>query len=99
MNRLQKIFFVPPLVEAMTALPIAGCKKGSATATTEQGIPTVHLESATIETALIPQVLVLTGSLRGERETNFAANANERVMKTLVERGGRREGRGGHRSA
>ena len=35
----------------------------------------------------MPQLLALTGVLRGKRQTDLAANAAGRVVKTFVERG------------
>lgn len=47
----------------------------------------VHVETQAVATRNVPVWLTLTGQLKGSRETELAANANGRVVKTLVERG------------
>lgn len=47
----------------------------------------VHVETQAVATRSVPVWLTLTGQLKGSRETDLAANANGRVVKTLVERG------------
>ncbi len=66
----------------------AGCKPGaSARADTGAEQAAVHVETATVAAVDAPQVLRLTGSLKGDKETDLAANAVGRVMATAVERG------------
>jgi len=68
--------------------PLAGCKGGAAGAAAgpkEEPAVIVQVEAAvTIE---VPRTLRLTGTLRGDRETDLAANAAGRVLSTSVERG------------
>lgn len=47
----------------------------------------VDVETAEVETIDAPRVLRLTGSLRGKKETDLAANVAGRVLKLNVERG------------
>lgn len=47
----------------------------------------ISVQTTTIAELEVPATLRLTGSLRGFRETDLAANAAGRVMQTFVERG------------
>ncbi|WP_437733245.1 efflux RND transporter periplasmic adaptor subunit [Sorangium sp. So ce1335] len=47
----------------------------------------VRVETAVVREAPMPRSLALTGTLRGDRETDLAANAVGRVLETFVERG------------
>jgi len=67
---------------------LTGCKKPEAARPTVQKVKVETLAAAAIET---PEVLRLTGNLKGERETELAANVSGRVLETLVERGARVE--------
>ena len=49
--------------------------------------PSVHVDTLEVRQAPMPQSLALTGSLRGKRQTDLAANAAGRVVETFVERG------------
>jgi membrane fusion protein, multidrug efflux system len=67
---------------------LIGCKGHAAEASTgpvEKPAITVQTEPA--QTIEVPRTLRLTGTLRGDRETDLAANANGRVLQTSVERG------------
>jgi membrane fusion protein, multidrug efflux system len=75
------------LLLALAAAP-AGCKaKASAAVSTEESVRKIHVETAEAREQPMPRSLSLTGTLRGERQTELAANANGRVLETLVERG------------
>ncbi len=75
------------LLLALAAAP-AGCKaKASAAVSTEEAVRPAHVETAEVREQAMPRSLSLTGTLRGERQTDLAANANGRVLETLVERG------------
>lgn len=63
-----------------------GCKQ-SAAAPQQKAAPPVHVEKADVVEAVAPKVLHLTGSLRGMKEADLAANAAGRILKTFVERG------------
>lgn len=49
--------------------------------------PPVHVETVEVTAVEAPQALKLIGTLRGAKETDLAANATGRVLKTYVERG------------
>lgn len=76
------------LVSACLALaPLAtGCRKADAASAPEPK-PPVAVESAAVKTFSVPKTLRLTGSLRGAKETDLAANVAGRVLSTKVERG------------
>ncbi len=72
---------------ALAALLVAApaCKR--AQATQKEAPPAVKVATEKVSEVEAPQVLRLTGTLRGMREADLAANASGRVIKTLVERG------------
>lgn len=49
--------------------------------------PPVHVDSVEVTALDAPQSLRLIGNLRGAKETDLAANATGRILKTTVERG------------
>lgn len=49
--------------------------------------PPLAVQSEPVQTIDVPRTLRLTGTLRGDRETDLAANASGRVTATSVERG------------
>src|SRR5690606_32193635 len=63
-----------------------GCKKET-TAAQVQAAPPVHVDTSDAVSIDAPKILRLTGTLRGSKETDLAANVNGRITKTLVERG------------
>lgn len=65
---------------------LAGCNR-PAQAKTEDAAPPLHVDTADVTEIAAPVLLRLTGSLRGAKETDLAANASGRVTKTNVERG------------
>lgn len=88
MTRAQSINQAVRVV-AILALGVfgaAGCKPKAANADQTPG-DAVHVETLDVREAPMPKSLALTGSLRGKRQTDLAANANGRVMETFVERG------------
>jgi membrane fusion protein (multidrug efflux system) len=72
------------------AAALGGCK-GSAEATAAAAAvkeePPVSVQTEPARVIEVPRTLRLTGTLRGDRETDLAANANGRVLATSVERG------------
>jgi RND family efflux transporter MFP subunit len=68
------------------AAGFAGCKP-KAEATVAPPPAGVHVATATVTEQVMPRSLALTGTLRGQRQTDLAANANGRVIETFVERG------------
>lgn len=66
----------------------AGCRGQSAEAAAASGEkPAVSVQTEAVAVIDVPRTLRLTGSLRGDRETDLAANAAGRVLATSVERG------------
>jgi RND family efflux transporter MFP subunit len=49
--------------------------------------PAVSVQAEVVTLLTVPRTLRLTGSLRGNRETDLAANASGRVLSTALERG------------
>jgi multidrug efflux pump subunit AcrA (membrane-fusion protein) len=65
---------------------LPGCKNKQAQPEQKPPAP-VHVETQAAVLIEAPQILRLTGTLRGARETDLAANVAGRVTRTLVERG------------
>ncbi len=73
-------------VLAATLLLFAwGCKKPAPIE--EAPVSRIHVETVTVGEELMPRTLALNGTLRGERQTELAANASGRVLETLFDRG------------
>ena len=70
-----------------TLLPMAACSKPSSAMTEDSAAAPLRVETAAVTTVDAPMVLRLTGSLKGMKEADLAANAAGRVMRTFVERG------------
>ncbi len=70
---------------------LPGCKGSSAeaaaAAAAAKGDQPVSVQTEPAQSLEVPRTLRLTGTLRGDRETDLAANANGRVLATSVERG------------
>lgn len=71
----------------LAALPLAACKGKTADAAAVHEEPAVSVQTEAARSIDVPRTLRLTGTLRGDRETDLAANANGRVLSTSVERG------------
>jgi len=67
-------------------LAAAGCNAKKIAATEPPPAP-IHVETVDAVEQPVPRVLSLTGTLRGSKQTELAANAAGRVQETLVERG------------
>jgi membrane fusion protein (multidrug efflux system) len=73
---------------AATLLASSGCSRpAAATGDAPPAAAAVHVETADVTDQSTPVVLQLTGSLRGMKEADLAANASGRVIHTFVERG------------
>ena len=70
----------------VSLLAAAGCKK-AAPPTAKPPASPMHVDALTVAAVDAPETLRLTGSLRGARETDLAANVNGRVLETFLERG------------
>jgi RND family efflux transporter MFP subunit len=72
----------------LAALGLVACKGQSAEAAAGSvEKPAVAVQTEAVRSIEVPRTLRLTGTLRGDRETDLAANANGRVLSTSVERG------------
>lgn len=69
-----------------TAGAALGCKPKAETRK-EAAVARVHVDTVEVREQPMPKSLALTGTLRGQRQTDLAANAMGRVMETFVERG------------
>ena len=78
---------VLPLVLGAAALLSACSRPASAKAEATPATPPVHVTTADVLDTDAPVVLQLTGSLKGMKEADLAANAAGRVTHTFVERG------------
>ncbi|MBS2020552.1 MAG: efflux RND transporter periplasmic adaptor subunit [Deltaproteobacteria bacterium] len=72
---------------------VAACKKPDPSKTdltsAEGAAPPVKVTTAAVVEQLMPELLVLTGSLRASQESDVAADASGKVTATFVERGQR----------
>lgn len=77
------------LTSAATLVAAVGCAGASAASPEQKPSvqPIVHVNTQQVSSRPVQVWLPLTGQLKGSRETDLAANANGRVVKTLVERG------------
>ena len=73
---------------ALASASASACNQESdATPDAGRALPTVSVQSAPVTEVEVPVTLRLSGTLRGNQETDLAANAAGRVIATLVERG------------
>jgi membrane fusion protein, multidrug efflux system len=73
----------------LAALAIGGCKQTSEAAEPAPEAAAVSVQTEPVTVSDVPRMLRLSGSLRGDREVDLAANASGRVLSTAVERGER----------
>ena len=66
---------------------VSGCKPSGADEKGETDLPAVSVKTVAVAEIEAPVTLRLSGTLKGLRETDLAANANGRVTSTSVERG------------
>jgi membrane fusion protein, multidrug efflux system len=72
---------------AASAVGVAGCNRASGTSLGSDPAPPVAVQTEEVAEIEVPMTLRLSGSLKGERETDLAANAAGRVVATSAERG------------
>jgi membrane fusion protein, multidrug efflux system len=70
----------------LAALVAAGCKSGDG-AEPAAAPPAVKVETAAVVEGVAPRAIALTGTLKGSREADVAANASGRVLEAPIERG------------
>ncbi len=73
------------LLAAINSVACTGKNADAAAGVREE--PAVSVQTELARLMEVPRTLRLTGTLRGDRETDLAANANGRVLATSVERG------------
>ncbi len=66
-------------------VPVVGCKKKNV----EQQIVVekVHVDAVDVREEVMPRTIAVTGTLRGQRQTDLGADASGKVLETMVERG------------
>lgn len=81
-------FALGALLLVAAAPVVSGCKKANATPpTTKQEEPPVEVKTELVTPLDTPRTLRLTGTLRGKKETDLAANVAGRVLAIGLERG------------
>jgi RND family efflux transporter MFP subunit len=73
----------------MCAASLSACKKEAPPTVEKPSAPEVSVTTAEVQTVMAPKRLRLTGTLRGTKETELAANVAGLVLSTKVERGQR----------
>src|SRR5437016_13716101 len=68
-------------------LLLVGCAKPQAQKTDRPKAKPIRVETVSVVDREVPNVLLLAGSLKANQESELAANASGRVMRTMVERG------------
>ena len=88
-SRLRTSIHLAVLAAACACVGLApGCKPKEASATDSGAeLPPIAVSTSDVALVEVPTTLRLTGSLKGNRETDLAANAAGRVVSTHVERG------------
>lgn len=78
-----------PLGMLLLAAACTACgeRAESAAATLAPKAAPVHVETVVVAERQMPKTVLLAGSLKAFEESDLAANANGRVLKTMVERG------------
>ena len=76
------------LLSPVALLPLAGCsgQKAESSETRAKAKPVAAQTVAVVEKEL-PSTLLLAGTLKANQESELAANASGRVMRTMIERG------------
>jgi membrane fusion protein, multidrug efflux system len=74
------------LIAVLSAPALTGCR-AKAEASTAPPVVRIHVTTVPVREQPMPRTLALTGTLRGQRQTDLAANASGRVLETFVERG------------
>lgn len=88
MVRLGKRVWLAPV--AFVAIVAAGCDRPAASAPSQSSSARprpVHVDTVPVTEREMPNALMLAGTLKPNQESELAANANGRVLRTMVERG------------
>ncbi|MDX2056054.1 MAG: efflux RND transporter periplasmic adaptor subunit [Polyangiaceae bacterium] len=75
------------VLSALGTQLLPACKKQEAAAASQPSEPPVHVDTVPVTAVKTPKVLLLTGTLRGAKEADLAANVAGRVLSTSVEAG------------
>ena len=81
------LLLLAALTLPLLAASLPGCNKPAAASEKKAEAPPLHVDTADVQQVEAPIVLRLTGTLRGLKEADLAANASGKVLKLLVERG------------
>ena len=88
MQALRRYLLGVSLCSALgVAFSSLGCKSHATEAAPVHEEPPLSVQTEPARTIDVPVTLRLTGTLRGERETDLAANVSGRIIATSVERG------------
>src|ERR1700678_4357961 len=78
---------------ALASVASAGCERGSREPAGPEAeapvAPPLHVQTAAVGEQPMPEYLTVTGSLRAHQQSDIAAEANGKILQTLVERGQR----------
>jgi len=75
---------------ALASLAGAGCERGSREPAAEAATAApLHVQTTAVGEQPMPQYLTVTGTLRAHQQSDIAADANGKILQTLVERGQR----------
>jgi len=88
MQALRRSVFGVSICSALCGAWLStGCKSHATEAAQVHEEPPLSVQTEPARTIDVPVTLRLTGTLRGERETDLAANVSGRIVATSVERG------------
>lgn len=87
MNRSQKLVALVSVSLLGASSALSGCKRRAEETPTAAETPAITVRTAPVTEVEVQETLPLTGSLKGDRETDLAANVAGRVTSTSVERG------------
>src|SRR5205814_473731 len=78
----------PLILSLVAALPLAGCDGPTSASSLPPARPKpVRVETVAVVERDMPSTLLLAGTLKPNQESELAANAVGRVLRTMVERG------------
>jgi membrane fusion protein (multidrug efflux system) len=66
---------------------VVACRPAGGSSSSPEAAAPIHVKTASVVTQPMPEYVTLTGSLRGNQESDVAADASGKVVQTLVERG------------
>src|SRR5262249_6237085 len=69
------------------AIALGGCHSPHAEKTKGEANAKIKVESVVVEEREVPNTLLVAGSLKANQESELAANASGKVIRTMVERG------------